>query len=216
MAVAESSQCIVSQLGQQILSGQLKPGERLAEVALSQQYQVSRAPIREALRQLAHLGLLTITPNVGASVRVFARHEIEALYEYRIALESEAARLAALRVDDEGALRLNSMLLQHEKIMSAPDSEGYARQQGDTDFHHLIAVLSNSAFIIETLTQELYPQLMLLRQQHKNVQGRGQVALQEHQRIVEAIQQHDAELAALLMRRHLQASWSALAGQLQH
>ena len=209
-----SAQQIVNNLYEKILSGVLKPGERLAEVALAEKFRISRGPVREALRHLASMGLLTVTPNVGASVRVITEIEARDLYELRTALESEAAFLAAKRIDDTGRERIARLVATHADTMSLHPVGAYAPQHGDSDFHSLVAHLSGNALLINALTQELYPQLVLLRRQHQNVRGRGQVALMEHQRITEAIQSGDAELAALLMRRHLQFSWQALISQL--
>lgn len=209
-----SAQQIINNLYEKILSGVLKPGERLAEVALAEKFRISRGPVREALRHLASMGLLTVTPNVGASVRVITEIEARDLYELRTALESEAAFLAAKRIDDTGRERIARLVATHADTMSLHPVGAYAPQHGDSDFHSLVAHLSGNALLINALTQELYPQLVLLRRQHQNVRGRGQVALMEHQRITEAIQSGDAELAALLMRRHLQFSWQALMSQL--
>lgn len=209
-----SAQQIINNLYEKILSGVLKPGERLAEVALAEKFRISRGPVREALRHLASMGLLTVTPNVGASVRVITEIEARDLYELRTALESEAAFLAAKRIDDTGRERIARLVATHADTMSLHPVGAYAPQHGDSDFHSLVAHLSGNALLINALTQELYPQLVLLRRQHQNVRGRGQVALMEHQRITEAIQSGDAELAALLMRRHLQFSWQALISQL--
>ena len=181
---------------------------------MAEQFHVSRGPVREALRHLANMGLLTFTPNIGASVRVIGIQEARDLYEYRTALESEAAFLAARRICDEGRQRIAYLLTDHANTMAAHPVGAYASQHGDTDFHSIVALLSRNQLIIKALTRELYPQLALLRRHHENVKGRGQVALIEHQRIAEAIQSGDAELASLLMRRHLQFSWQALEGQL--
>lgn len=208
------AQRIVSDLEQKIFQGELVAGARLAEVALSELYKVSRAPVRVALQRLEQMGLVTLRPHVGARVRVFEQTEIHALYELRIALESEAARLAALRINEDGKQALQAILVQHQVAMKQAGTQRYARQKDDTDFHYLIASLSQSTFILQTLSAELYPQFMLLRQQHQNVQGRGKKALYEHHNIAAAIKEHDAELAALLMRRHLQASLASLIGQL--
>lgn len=208
------AQRIALDLEQKIFQGQLEAGARLAEVALSEAYGVSRAPVRVALQRLEQMGLVTLRPNAGARVRVFALSEIKALYELRIALETEAARLAALRINDQGKQALQTILAQHQVVMSQSGTQRYAKQKDDTDFHYLVASLSQSDFILQTLSTELYPQFMLLRQQHQNVQGRGIKALQEHRSIAIAIEEQDAELAALLMRRHLQASLASLIGQL--
>lgn len=209
-----SGQHIAHNIYKKIISGQLEPGTKLAEVALAEQFKVSRGPVRDALRYLASIGLLSFTPNVGASVRVLQKKEARDLYEYRTALESEAAYLAAQRIDALGRERIAQLITTHTDAMAVKKVGGYVVQSEGNDFHSLVAQLSHNQLLIKALTQELYPQLALLRRQHKNVKGRGQVALVEHQRIAEAIQAGDAELAALLMRRHLQFSWLALESQL--
>lgn len=209
-----SGQQIASTLYEKIVLGHLEPGTKLVEVALAEQFKVSRGPVRDALRYLASIGLLTFTPNIGASVRIINLDDARDLYEYRAALECEAAFLAARRIDNEGRERIDKLIAQHVSEMAAQSVGAYVTQQGDGDFHVLVAHLSQNTLLIKALTKELYPQLALLRRQHKNVKGRGQVALVEHRRIAEAIQTGDAELAALLMRRHLQFGWQALEGQL--
>ncbi|MCQ9615751.1 GntR family transcriptional regulator [Paenalcaligenes niemegkensis] len=198
-----------------IMAGRLAPGDRLAEVALAERFDISRGPVREALRYLASIGLVTFTPNIGASVRVMSVSDAKALYEVRAALESEAARLAALRVDARAKDELRHVLQQHKESVAKHPSGAYLQRGGDNDFHSLIARLSGNYLIEQALGQELYPQLVLLRAQHKKVQGRGQIALVEHQRIVEAIIEKDSELAAMLMRRHLTASYTSFLGQIQ-
>lgn len=209
-----SSAQIVNNLYERITSGQMESGTKLVETVLADSFKVSRGPVREALRHLASLGLVSFAPNRGASVRVISLTEAKALYEYRTALEAEAAYLAAQRIQAEGAQQLRLLLADHTSLVAASSDGAYVVKNRDSDFHSLVAFLSGSEYIIQALTKTLYPQLVLLRRQHKNVQGRGQVALKEHKRIAEAIQESDAELASLLMRRHLQCSWLSLEGQL--
>lgn len=209
-----SSAQIVNNLYERIISGQMESGTKLVETALADEFKVSRGPVREALRHLASLGLVTFTPNRGASVRVISLTEAKALYEYRTALEAEAACLAAQRIQEDGKQQLRLLLEEHTSLVATSPDGAYVVKNRDGDFHSLVALLSGSEYIIQALTKALYPQLVLLRRQHKNVRGRGQVALKEHKRIAEAIQQSDAQLASLLMRRHLQCSWSSLENQL--
>ncbi|WP_010139463.1 GntR family transcriptional regulator [Oceanicola sp. S124] len=201
-------------LQEEILSGKLAPGSRLGEVALADRYDVSRGPVRSALNQLAESGLVSIVPNSGARVRELGRDDARALYEVRAALEAEAARLAAGHADAATGDVLGQLLGQHADEVSAHPQGAYLQGPGDRDFHMVIARMSGNPIILRYLTRELYPQLSLLRVKHRNVTGRGQAALLEHRRIAEAIACGDGEVAALLMRRHIRASWDALEAQL--
>lgn len=209
-----AARSIVEVLRGEILSGHLRSGERLGEVALAERFSVSRGPVREALRSLADAGLVSFTPNIGARVRQMTVADARALYEVRGALESEAARLAAQRAGRSGARALLDLLEGQEPSVRAHPSRAYLQGGGDADFHAVISRLSENQLIMRLLFDELYPQLMLLRQQHQNVSGRGLAALREHGRIAEAIEQEEPDLAAMLMRRHIRESWLSLERQM--
>lgn len=204
-----------AELREDILTGRIRPGERLGEVALAERFAVSRGPVRDALRKLAAAGLVSFLPNIGARVRVFSREDARALYELRAALESDAARWAARRAGQERASGLVQLLGQHAESIAAHPAGAYLQNGKDADFHIVIAEMAQNPLLRNLLADELYPQLALLRRQHRNVDGRGRVALREHENIADAIINGDDELAALLMRRHIEASWNALSGQLE-
>ncbi len=203
-----------AELREDILSGRISPGERLGEVPLAARFSVSRGPVRDALRKLAGAGLVSFLPNIGARVRVFSQDDARALYELRAALESDAARWAARRADKAQAQGLIALLGQHAETIAAHPAGAYLQNGKDADFHIVIAEMAQNPLLRDLLADELYPQLALLRRQHRHVAGRGRVALREHENIADAILNGDDELAALLMRRHIEASWNALRGQL--
>lgn len=197
-----------------IIEGRRKPGERLGESRLATQFDVSRGPIRDALRQLLSVGLVTFVPNVGVRVRELTRHDVRTLYELREALEADAARLAATRASPIDGRSLVDLLDSHESSVARHPAGAYRQGEGRDDFHTRIALLSGNAMFYRLLAEELYPQLALLRRSHSHVEGRGRVALQEHRRITQAIVAGDSEVAAILMRRHIHESWQTLEQQL--
>ncbi|WP_126156248.1 GntR family transcriptional regulator [Paracoccus haematequi] len=213
-AAKVSAQEIFEELRESILQGELVPGQHLPETTLAQRYDVSRGPVRDALRLLVDSGLAHLVPNAGVSVRAFTIAEAQALYELREGLEAQAARLAALHMDDEAGAQLEDMLIQHEAGISAHPDGAYLTKGQDTDFHVRIVTLAGNPLLHRLLTQELYPQLILLRQQHQNVQGRGHSAWVEHRRIFEALADRDPLVADLQMRRHIRNSWSSLSAQI--
>ncbi|MGY9047603.1 MAG: GntR family transcriptional regulator [Rhodobacterales bacterium] len=205
---------ILTELREDILSGLLEPGARLGEIALAERFDVSRGPVRAALNLLSESGIVTIVPNSGARVRVMRREDARALYEVRAALEGEAAMLAAAKAGPDTARQFSQLLDQHAGEVAAHPDGAYLQAPGDRDFHMGTAQMAANPIILRYLTRELYPQLSLLRVKHRNVTGRGTAALREHERIAAAISDGDPEVAGLLMRRHVQNSWTALEAQL--
>jgi len=104
------TQLVVDALREKILSGAIAPGERLVEGRLSEEFSVSRMPVREALRQLAACGLVTIEPRRGASVTQFERGQLRELVEVRATLEALNAKLAAQRHDPAQIADLEALL----------------------------------------------------------------------------------------------------------
>src|SRR5688500_6772105 len=90
---------VVGQILRSILTGEFRGGDRLVEEAIAATVGVSRTPIREAFSELAAIGLITLKPNHGAVARSFGPAQIQETYHIRWLLESEAARLAAGRID---------------------------------------------------------------------------------------------------------------------
>src|SRR6202045_3628078 len=90
---------VIAELRQAILSGRLKPGERLVEERLADELGVSRNPVREAIRALASEGLIEVTARRGAAVATMTDQEARETIEVRALLEGQNARLAARRQD---------------------------------------------------------------------------------------------------------------------
>src|SRR3977135_4493649 len=103
---------VVTELRQAILSGQLKPGERLVEGRLADELGVSRNPVREAIRVLASEGLIEVTARRGAAVISMSDEEARETIEVRALLEGQTARLAARRRDEDVLRRIEAVLRQ--------------------------------------------------------------------------------------------------------
>jgi DNA-binding GntR family transcriptional regulator len=91
-----------------IVSGELAPGTVLRQEQLSEQFQVSRTPVREALRRLAALGLVSFVPNRGVRVRTIAREELHEAFMVRAELESLATEVAATKFTPEDLAELDA------------------------------------------------------------------------------------------------------------
>lgn len=186
-----------------IMQGELAPGAKISEPALARQYGVSRGPLREALHRLQERKLITRSANQGARIVKPSAEALGELFVVREALEGMAARLAATRATEPEIAALHRVIAQD---VAAEEEAQPASEQRDQDFHFLIAQASGNPMLIELLCSELYPLLRLYRGQQPTKMPRSNRALVEHRRILAAIEDHDAEIAELQMRRHIAAA----------
>jgi DNA-binding GntR family transcriptional regulator len=206
------AQSLFRRLSEAIIQGGIPLGAKLSEPALARQYGVSRAPLREALNRLVERGLVERTPRLGARVVTLSAETFRQVYGVREALEGMAARGAALLMQDDDLVRLRNILARQEARMAgigddAPNALGGA----DRDFHVAIAHAARNALLDRLLCGELYQQLRLYRSQLRKVAGRGRRSVLEHRRILDAIEDRDPDMAEWQMRRHIAASYAALA-----
>ena len=189
---------VYQHLRRELLTGRLEPGQWLREQELAEALEVSRTPVREAIRQLAQEGLLQIEANRGVRVRGLSLEEAVATYEVRNRLESMAAGLAARNVNDEARAELS----QHLEAMTAVDPEDQAEHiRTDNEFHALVARLSGNP-VLEELVEKLSERVMRVKILTRDVNVSADARAQ-HARIVEAICRGDEDAAAEAMSRHV-------------
>lgn len=192
---------LVAQLQTDIIKGVLAPGSKINEQALAEHFKISRGPAREAILTLEQQRLVAHYPHVGAKVTQLTVIELNELYQLRSVLESMACELAAKHINQAQLTALNQLVEQQYALLNHPDP--YFQLQGDVDFHYLIIQASDNHHLQQTLIGNLYYLLRMYRYQtasHK----RPAKAIAEHQAILDAITVKDGELAALLMRRHIE------------
>jgi DNA-binding GntR family transcriptional regulator len=114
-------------LADQIISGELKPGQQLDEKALAEAFNVSRTPVREALRRLAALGLVSFVPNRGVRVRTISREELHEAFMVRAELEALATEVAATKMTAEDLAELE----EAEQIFARISKDLRAREPGE-------------------------------------------------------------------------------------
>ncbi|GHE21449.1 GntR family transcriptional regulator [Halomonas urumqiensis] len=199
---------VFQQLQDAIVRGELAPGSKITEPGLSKRYGISRGPLREAMRRLEAHRLIERVPHVGARVVKLSMKELLELFDVREALESMAARLAAEHMSREEIAGLREVLAVHESQSDLRSGEAYYQREGDLDFHYRIVLGSHNRMLMTMLCDDLYYLVRLYRTQFSASGTRPQRAFVEHHRIVDAIEAGDAELAELLMRRHVSASRS--------
>ncbi|WP_108126923.1 GntR family transcriptional regulator [Saccharospirillum mangrovi] len=201
---------IYQQLLDAIIQGQIAPLSRLRESDLAHDLGISRGPLREALARLESRKLVRKVPHVGAQVVGFERAELIELYQIRENLEALACELAVDRMSDADLDELGAVLERHARYLDDQDGQFYIQQDGDLDFHFKIIQASGNRWLISLLCDELYQRVRMFRYQSAHHRRRPRQALEEHQRIYEALRQRDGELAALLMKRHIRSARAVL------
>ena len=187
--------------------GIYKPGSRLVESELAEKFGVSRTPIREALQRLETQSLLT---RDGRSLIVASldHNQMSELYVVRTELEGLAARLAAQHASEEEVDVLQQMVGADRMRIS----DATALSRSNKRFHKQLHLASHNRFLVQQLDL-VYRSMALLATTSLAVEGRGPVALDEHQRIVTAISVRDGAAAYLAVKQHLS---QAFITRLQH
>ena len=227
-------------LRQDILCGRLASGDRLVEQRLAQRLEVSRTPVREALRQLQREGLIQADQRGGLRVTTISIADTVQLYDCRIGLEQIAAvgacenathqQLEGLRQCLTKARDLSqsqklaeSSLSESIQTLSAqtapptpidPTGEPEHRLTVDQQFHHLLAESSGNPWVVNLLEQ-VFSQMALLRLTTTYRNPKVLRIWTEHEEIVAAIEQRDPQAAAAAVHRHLVASKARVVQELQ-
>jgi DNA-binding GntR family transcriptional regulator len=186
-----------------ILEGRLSPGAKLSEMHLAQHFGISRGPIREAFRGLEEKALVRVEKNRGVYVREISLEEADQIYEVRLALEGRMGYLAAKRRTPEQAGELQRALAAVNEAASTGDSDAY--HIANLALHELIALCAANPKLAETY-QRLANELALYRRWAHRGGGRSmKEASEEHNRIVAAILEGDAEGARNHLEAHVEA-----------
>jgi DNA-binding GntR family transcriptional regulator len=198
---------VYRRLSAAILAGDLAPGVKISEPALARQYGVSRGPLREALHRLQERKLITRSARQGPRVVRPSAAALAELFVVREALEGMAARLVASRATDAEIARLRAAVTDNAAALNGNDGALMEiDDRHDQDFHFAIAQYSRNPMLTELLCAELYPLLRLYRGLPAGLRPRARRAVVEHERVVSAIEDRDADLAEIMMRRHIAAA----------
>ena len=181
--------------------GVYKPGDRLVESDLADRFGVSRTPIREALQRLETQSLLT---RDGRSLIVSSldHSQMAELYIVRAELEGLAANLAAKHATSEEIKVLQDMVDSDRKIISDPSSLARSNRR----FHKQIHLASHNRFLIKQLDL-VHRSMALMATTSLAADGRGAVAVEEHQAIVTAIADGDSTKASEKLRNHISVAF---------
>lgn len=191
---------VFDNLHEQIVTLQLKPGDRISEADIAAQFGVSRQPVRDAFSRLANLDLLLIRPQRATEVRRFSMRQIEKARFIREAIEKEVLRRAAAHCDGAGGVQLKDALAQQEAAVAAKDVERFG--QLDYEFHKVLCVIARADYAFEVILEQKakVDRLCMLGLEKEQ---RMPELVADHLAIAEAIMAHDADAAIEAGLKHL-------------
>lgn len=198
--MARASDTVRELLEKEISRGTLRPGDLIDEKMLSERFQVSRTPAREAIMQLAATGLVQMKPRHGAVVSELSPDEAVAMLETLACLESEAAALAAQRIRQEELSALIEVHRESEDAARSHDSKRYIECNGR--FHGLIYSGARNTYIAD-LIRQTRSRLAYYHTSSLYQRSRVERSWVEHGNVVRAIESGDPTEAQAAMRDHI-------------
>lgn len=201
---------ISNRLRQMVLEGQLQPGAKINEKALTEQFGVSRTPLREALKVLAAEGLLDLIPHRGAVITRQSEAELAEVFCVLAALEGLAGELAAQNASDGTLQEIAEMTQALRRTFEEADRPTYFRI--NQAIHKTILAAAGNDTLLRSHELLAY-RVQRARYQANLTAERWRAAVEEHEAITEALRARDAERSGRLMKDHLLRKFASLRAQ---
>ena len=195
---------VASRLRDMIVQDVLTPGQRIRERILAEQLEVSRTPLREALKVLATEGLVELSPNRGALVANPSPREVHDMLQVLGVLEGLAGELACRQATQEQIDEIQA--LQYEMLASFARKDRLGYFKINQRIHQAIVAASRNLSLIETHAR-LNARLYRFRFQSNLRNKTWPTAIAEHEAILDALVRRDGAALSLLMREHLGSTW---------
>ena len=198
---------VYNALKEQIVTGEVMPGERITVMQVAEEFGVSAMPVREALKRLQQEGLVTITPHAGAQVVKSNVKQYQEITQIRILLEPYAAMLATQRLDGQDLEHLEKMLAEMELCVESGDSRTYSEL--NTKFHQYIYSCCGNATLIETINS-LWEKTRMSKNVFLMERDRMPLSIQEHKECLECLRKRDPEAVREAFDRHKRRGFEAV------
>jgi DNA-binding GntR family transcriptional regulator len=183
-----------------IVSGALRPGERLDEAELAARFKMSRTPVREALKALRATGLIEIRGRQGVTVATISIPVLLEMFQMMAALEGLCAKLAARRATIAERVTLREIHVRLVQTLAANDPESFYAV--NSEFHELLYDAAHTHFLAGQ-TRALRRRVAAYRRYVTHQPGRMAATIGEHERILDAIERADAEAAFKAASEHV-------------
>lgn len=203
---------VFNTLRQAILTGELKPGERLMEIHLANRLGVSRTPIREAIRKLELEGLVIMIPRRGAEVAQITEKSMNDVLEVRRSMDALCIELACERISDEELVALKKACDEFEKAVETGDIKVIA--QADVAFHDIIVRATGNMRLVQ-LINNLSEQMYRYRFEYIKDGSQHARLVEEHRMIYDSIVRKDKETASQVAKLHIDNQKKSIIDQLR-
>ena len=205
---------VFNTLRQAILTGELKPGERLMEIHLAEQLGVSRTPIREAIRMLELDGLVIMIPRRGAEVAEITEKSMNDVLEVRRAVDALCVELACERISPEELERLQKACEEFRKEAMKEDKDVKKLAQKDVELHDIIVQATGNQRLIQ-LVNNLSEQMYRYRFEYLKDFSQHENLVKEHGVIYDSIVKKDAKTACEAAKLHIDNQEKAIIRQIR-
>lgn len=198
---------LIDRLRELIVTGDLKPGSKVPEQNLAEKYGVSRTPLREALKVLASEGLITLTPNKGATISALTLDDLEEAFPIMGALEALSGELACQQITDEDVAvirKLHDQMIVHYQAEEMPE---YFRC--NQDIHNKILEAADNATLFN-IYKGLSGRVLRARYMANISKIRWAEAVSEHEEIMVALSARDGAALGEILKRHLFNKYEAV------
>ncbi len=201
------SEDVYWQLRREIVRGELRPNQPLAEIDIAERLNVSRTPVRESMQRLAADGLV-ISRRRRWLVYEHSKQEIQEIYEVRLALEGYAARLASQRISDAQIEELARL-----RDSAAADSQMAVRVEHNEIFHNQLVTIAGNERLASTLAHN---RNFAFNRQVASLYTRDDLAISQaqHARLVEAVLARDGDTAERTAREHIESALEIIIARL--
>lgn len=205
-------EAVTQRLREMVLEGELAPGSRISEKQLCEIFDVSRTPLREALKVLANEGLVELLPNRGAKVTEVTLREVVDLFEVMVVLEGLSGELLVARASNADIAEIRAM---HQRMI-----ELYQRHERaeyfllNQDIHRRLTEIAGNSVLLE-LETSLSVKITRARYMANMLMGRWDESASEHELIIEALEKRDAQELSTAMRMHMRKTGDAVIQRLQ-
>ncbi len=203
---------VYEELKRLIIEGEIEPGSRIVETDYAEKFQISRTPIREAIRMLELEGFVESQSKGGVIVKQITKEDIEEIYRIRIALEGIIIEEAIRKAEKKDIRKLTRLMEDTEEILEEYEDE--------REVFELFAQFNNILYEIAKLkrVEDMITNIKLYLSKFRRIavenDERRRVAFEDHKAIVEAIKAGDSERALELNKLHLERSRDFIVGSL--
>lgn len=203
---------VFNTLRQAILTGELKPGERLMEIHLANKLGVSRTPIREAIHKLELEGLVILIPRRGAEVAQITEKSMNDVLEVRRAMDALCVELACDRISSEELEKLKNACDAFAEAVKTKDIRAIA--QADVALHDIIVQATGNQRLVQ-LINNLSEQMYRYRFEYLKDTSRHECLIKEHRMIYEGIKEKNKEAASQASKLHIDNQEQAIIEQIR-